>query len=83
MRNAEKARAEGREQTFMVNSQETVGAIVNGKTVIVFLDKGGFKGIAKCGSKDTFDFNVGFQVAYFRAKQLQIQAEIDKLVNPK
>lgn len=82
MSNAKKVKQTATTDQFNVSSQEIVDVIVNDKAVIVFLQDG-FKGVAVCGSKDTFDFSVGFQLAFLRAKALQVQAFIENLVNPK
>jgi len=57
-------------------------SIHNGTTTIVILDDGS-KGVAKLNPKDTYNGEIGYGVAYFRAKIKQAEKQLELLYSGK
>lgn len=62
----------------LVYTQDIEKVIINDPCVIVFL-KSGEKGIAKCMPEDTFDEQIGYEIAYCKAKIKALSNDIKSL----
>lgn len=58
--------------------RETVKIIFNGNTTICILEDG-TKGVTKCNERDTYDENIGKDIACYRARIKQMENKIEKL----